>query len=126
MVYKTCTAHIASVLLINQKATPKQRLVHYHGYTHFLTPINSTSLHLILPKSIATMGLFDFFNGDASGRDFVYNMDPNSEHHKSKLSHELIGGAAGFEAMRAYEQHCQANGQPANVSLLCSYSTWRA
>jgi hypothetical protein len=63
------------------------------------------------------MGLFDFFNGgDASGRDFVYNMDPNSEQHKSKLSHELIGGAAGFEAMRAYEQHCSRNGQPPNVS----------
>jgi hypothetical protein len=32
------------------------------------------------------------------------------------LSHELIGGAAGFEAMKAYEQHCAKNGQPPSVS----------
>jgi hypothetical protein len=63
------------------------------------------------------MGLFDFFGNDASSdRDFVYNADPNNEHHKAKLSHELIGGAAGFEAMRAYEQHCAREGKPQNVS----------
>ncbi|KAK8865660.1 hypothetical protein IAR55_000805 [Kwoniella newhampshirensis] len=58
------------------------------------------------------MGLFDFFNNDASGRDQVYGIDPENPEHKSKLSHELIGGAAGFEAMKAYEQHCAQNGQP--------------
>lgn len=61
------------------------------------------------------MGLFDFFEGD-NGRDQVYNMDAGNEEHKSKLSHELIGGAAGFEAMKAYEQHCQQNGKPQSVS----------
>ncbi|ODO07391.1 hypothetical protein L198_00970 [Cryptococcus wingfieldii CBS 7118] len=60
------------------------------------------------------MGLFDAFNNDASGRDQVYNIDSNNEEHKAKLSHELIGGAAGFEAMRAYEKHQAANGKPAN------------
>lgn len=64
------------------------------------------------------MGLFDFFenNGGNNAREQVYNIDPNNEEHKSKLSHELIGGAAGFEAMRAYEQHCAQNGQPQSVS----------
>jgi len=35
-----------------------------------------------------------------------------SEGHKSHWSHELIGGAASYEAMKAYEQHCEANGKP--------------
>lgn len=64
------------------------------------------------------MGLFDFFNNDDSGREQVYNLDPNNEHHKAKLSHELIGGAAGFEAMKAYEDHLKREGKPANVSIL--------
>ncbi|GFZ43321.1 hypothetical protein JCM24511_01041 [Saitozyma sp. JCM 24511] len=63
------------------------------------------------------MGLFDFFNNDASGRDQVYNIDPNNPEHKAKLSHELIGGAAGFEAMKAYEQHCARNGQPPSHAM---------
>lgn len=64
------------------------------------------------------MGLFDFLTGDnASVRDAVYNMDPNNPEHKAKLSHELIGGAAGFEAMKAYEAHCARNGKPASHAL---------
>ncbi|ORY24700.1 hypothetical protein BCR39DRAFT_546323 [Naematelia encephala] len=58
------------------------------------------------------MGLFDFFNNDPSGNQQVYNLDPNNQEHKSHLSHELIGGAAGYEAMKAYENHCAQNGQP--------------
>ncbi|OCF33240.1 hypothetical protein I317_03697 [Kwoniella heveanensis CBS 569] len=58
------------------------------------------------------MGLFDFFNNDDSGRNEVYNIDPDNENHKSKLSHELIGGAAGFEAMKAYEDRCAREGKP--------------
>ncbi|KAL7423657.1 hypothetical protein Q5752_001238 [Cryptotrichosporon argae] len=49
------------------------------------------------------MGFLDMF--DSSGRDQVYNVDPNNQDHKAALSHELIGGAAAFEAMKAYEQH---------------------
>jgi len=63
------------------------------------------------------MGLFDFFNNDSSGRDQVYNVDPNNDDHKAKLSHELIGGAAGYEAMKAYEQHCAANGKPPSHAM---------
>jgi Protein of unknown function (DUF3759) len=37
----------------------------------------------------------------------VYNDEP---HHKGKFSHELIGGAVGFEAMKAYEDHERKNG----------------
>ncbi|PYH98135.1 putative phosphoglycerate mutase family protein [Aspergillus ellipticus CBS 707.79] len=35
-----------------------------------------------------------------------------SEEHKAKLSHEVIGGAAAYEAMKAYEDHKAKNGEP--------------
>ncbi len=53
-----------------------------------------------------------FFSRDA--KDQVYNVDPDNEDHKSSLSHELIGGAAAFEAMKAYENHERQNGKPEN------------
>ncbi|KAK4687862.1 hypothetical protein P7C73_g2255, partial [Tremellales sp. Uapishka_1] len=60
------------------------------------------------------MGLFDFFNNDPSGRDQVFNVDPQNPEHKAALSHELIGGAAAYEAMKAYDNHCKQHGQPAS------------
>ncbi|KAF8729093.1 hypothetical protein AX14_006400 [Amanita brunnescens Koide BX004] len=36
----------------------------------------------------------------------------NSAPHKAELSHELIAGAASYEAAKAYENHVSANGQP--------------
>lgn len=32
--------------------------------------------------------------------------------HKASLSHELIAGAAAYEAAKAYEKHCADNGKP--------------
>lgn len=32
--------------------------------------------------------------------------------HEAKWSHELIGGAAAYEAMKAYENHEARNGSP--------------
>jgi hypothetical protein len=37
--------------------------------------------------------------------------------HKAHLSHELLGGAAAFEAAREYEKHVAKNGQPQNHVL---------
>ncbi|PWN86581.1 hypothetical protein FA10DRAFT_270132 [Acaromyces ingoldii] len=37
--------------------------------------------------------------------------------HEGKFSHELIGGAAAFEAMKAYEDHERREGKPANHSM---------
>jgi hypothetical protein len=34
------------------------------------------------------------------------------DEHKAKISHELIGGAAAYEAAKAYENHCEQNGKP--------------
>ncbi|KAI9902239.1 hypothetical protein N3K66_004056 [Trichothecium roseum] len=39
-------------------------------------------------------------------RDEVYNGD-----HEGHLSHELIGGAAGFEAMKLFEDRQRQNGE---------------
>jgi hypothetical protein len=30
------------------------------------------------------------------------------------LTHEIIAGAASYEAMKAYENHCNANGEPSS------------
>lgn len=76
-----------------------------------------TLLNDLTPNTSISMGLFDFFNNDPSGRDEVYNLDPNNQAHKAKLSHELIGGAAGFEAMKAYENHVARNGKPPSHAL---------
>ncbi|RDA84278.1 hypothetical protein CP532_3344 [Ophiocordyceps camponoti-leonardi (nom. inval.)] len=32
--------------------------------------------------------------------------------HEAKFSHELLGGAAAYEAAKAYEDHVARNGQP--------------
>ncbi|KAJ7754245.1 hypothetical protein DFH07DRAFT_503951 [Mycena maculata] len=44
----------------------------------------------------------------------VNNIDPGNHEHKAALSHELIAGAAAYEAAKAYEKHCEEKngGQP--------------
>ncbi|KAI9247343.1 hypothetical protein BY458DRAFT_484111 [Sporodiniella umbellata] len=34
--------------------------------------------------------------------------------HKGKLSHELIAGAASYEAVKAYQKHCEEQGKPSD------------
>lgn len=45
----------------------------------------------------------------------VYGQDgdvqPDQPDNQGHFSHELLGGAAGFEAMRKYQEHEQANGE---------------
>ncbi|KAG1901180.1 uncharacterized protein F5891DRAFT_1277848 [Suillus fuscotomentosus] len=43
----------------------------------------------------------------ANAHDQVVNA-----HHQAKLSHELIAAAASYEAMKAYNNHCEKNGKP--------------
>ncbi|KAI6165729.1 hypothetical protein EDD17DRAFT_1552739 [Pisolithus thermaeus] len=56
------------------------------------------------------MGLLDFF----SSHEDSYNQynSGDLQHHEASLSHELIAGAASYEAAKAYEQHVARNGQP--------------
>src|SRR6202451_3949833 len=51
------------------------------------------------------MGLFDFL-GAQNAYDDVYG--GRRPHHE--VSHELLAGAAGFEAMRMYEHHREREG----------------
>jgi len=45
-------------------------------------------------------------------------MNTQDPEHKAKFSHELVSGAAGFEAMRMYEKHCKANGAPQSHAMI--------
>jgi len=53
------------------------------------------------------MGWFDDSSDEAQAYDQVVNAP-----HKAELSHELIAGAASYEAAQAWENHCAENGQP--------------
>ncbi|KAL5338203.1 hypothetical protein BJX70DRAFT_367437 [Aspergillus crustosus] len=58
------------------------------------------------------MGWFDGDTHQARSYDEYQSLDANNEEHRAKFSHELIAGAASFEAMKAYENHVAQNGQP--------------
>ncbi|CDH57158.1 predicted protein [Lichtheimia corymbifera JMRC:FSU:9682] len=60
---------------------------------------------LHLPFITITMGLFDHFQ---SQHEEVMNTESG---HEGKLSHELIAAAASYEAAKAYNDHCAANGE---------------
>ncbi|OCH94096.1 cipC protein [Obba rivulosa] len=55
------------------------------------------------------MGWFSDDSYQAQAYDQVTNAP-----HKAELSHELIAAAASYEAAKAYERHCEANGKPAS------------
>lgn len=40
-----------------------------------------------------------------------YNQNSGNQEHHAKLSHEIIGGAAAYEAAKAYEDHVAKNGE---------------
>ena len=58
------------------------------------------------------MGWFheDAYN-NAQGQSTQYNADDLTQHEPSFV-HELIAGAASYEAMKAYENHVAQNGEP--------------
>ncbi|KAI0270007.1 CipC protein [Gloeopeniophorella convolvens] len=50
--------------------------------------------------------------GDDSNEASDYNTYQTTPKHESKVSHEMISGAAAYEAAKAYEDHVARNGQP--------------
>ncbi|GAA5938635.1 hypothetical protein JCM3775_002179 [Rhodotorula graminis] len=63
-----------------------------------------------LPAPLTTsIIMFDFFGNDS---DQAQAAQAVQNQHKSSLTHELIAGAAAFEAQRAYARHCEQNGKP--------------
>jgi len=64
------------------------------------------------------MGWFDHDKAEECNQ-YAYGYDGRvQEEHKGKFSHELIAGAAGFEAMKAYEDHLRKQGQPVSHSTM--------
>ncbi|WAR51787.1 hypothetical protein PtB15_1B223 [Puccinia triticina] len=59
------------------------------------------------------MGFFHHESEEAKQYTDFNDFAPIREH-KSKISHELISGAAAFEAAKAWEDHKKANGEPEN------------
>lgn len=55
-------------------------------------------------------GLFDMFNEQHG------EVHQTPHEHKGHLSHELIAGAASYEAVKAYQKHCEENGEPVDHS----------
>ncbi|RUS32939.1 hypothetical protein BC938DRAFT_473734 [Jimgerdemannia flammicorona] len=47
----------------------------------------------------------------------VYNANVITEEHKANWTHELLGGAAAFEAMKLYEDKQKKDGKPDNHAL---------
>jgi len=51
--------------------------------------------------------------GDDHETAKAHEQDTSTPHeHKAKLSHELISGAATYEAAKAYEEHSKKHGKP--------------
>ncbi|KAI9433248.1 hypothetical protein BJY52DRAFT_1337902, partial [Lactarius psammicola] len=57
------------------------------------------------------MGWFDE-DHEATKSYSEYESTPHE--HKAKLSHEVIAGAAAYEAAKAYNEHCERNGNPSS------------
>ncbi|KAG0166450.1 hypothetical protein DFQ30_007194 [Apophysomyces sp. BC1015] len=56
---------------------------------------------------ILKMGLFDHFS---SQHEEVHKEE--QEGHKGSFTHEAIAGAAAYQALKAYNEHCEKNGKP--------------
>lgn len=48
----------------------------------------------------------------------VYGNEQPTREHKSSWTHEIIAGAAGFEAMKAYEDHVRRSGKKPSYGLM--------
>ncbi|MCJ1353634.1 MAG: hypothetical protein MMC33_003621 [Icmadophila ericetorum] len=55
------------------------------------------------------MGWFGEDSPQANASQQYQDADPNNQ---ASFTHELIAGAASYEAAKAYENHCAANGDP--------------
>ncbi|CAF3328870.1 unnamed protein product [Rotaria socialis] len=47
----------------------------------------------------------------SDSEDAYNNVYADEPDHKSSWTHELVAGAAGFAAMKAYEDHCRDTGE---------------
>ena len=61
--------------------------------------------------------LFGHREAEAANNQVYGNENPTAEH-KSSWTHEIIAGAAGFEAMKAYENHLARTGETPSHSRM--------
>ena len=57
------------------------------------------------------MGLFERESEEAKKHN-EFNQFATIREHKAKISHELLGAAAAYEASKAWEEHKERNGKP--------------
>jgi hypothetical protein len=63
------------------------------------------------PLQCKTAQLTPVFTDDSEEARHYNDFQNTPQHeHEAKFSHELIGGAAAFEAMKSYEDHEARNG----------------
>jgi len=60
--------------------------------------------------SAGSSGILSRFFHHGSDNHHAYNQVYNQQHHKAKLSHELVAAAVAFAAMHQYEKHEKAQG----------------
>ncbi|KII94117.1 hypothetical protein PLICRDRAFT_416458 [Plicaturopsis crispa FD-325 SS-3] len=58
------------------------------------------------------MGLSSLFHHDSDEHKAHSEITGGDDSHKAQWTHELIAGAASYEAAQAYEKHVAKNGQP--------------
>ncbi|KAJ6133974.1 CipC1 protein [Penicillium sp. IBT 18751x] len=59
-----------------------------------------------------------FFSDDSDQANYANQWnESNPQEHDPSFAHELIAGAASFEAAKAYENHVAQNGQPPNHQM---------
>ncbi|KAH8118278.1 putative phosphoglycerate mutase family protein [Phellopilus nigrolimitatus] len=60
------------------------------------------------------MGWFDKDSDQGQAYDQYNAASTGSSEHKASLTHEILGGAAAYEAAKAYEKHVAKNGKPSS------------
>ncbi|KAH9033894.1 hypothetical protein EDB85DRAFT_1949402 [Lactarius pseudohatsudake] len=55
-----------------------------------------------------------WFDDDHEVSQAYSEVESTPNEHKAKLSHELIAGAAAYEAAKAYEEHSEREGKPSS------------
>lgn len=53
-----------------------------------------------------------FFSDDSAQAQNSQDINNGDDSNKATWTGEIIGGAAAYEGMKKYEEHCAANGQP--------------
>jgi hypothetical protein len=79
----------------------------HHSSTSWVGSHTTPTRLKLTARCVCNIVAVSLINAHIGCRDQFYGSD-----NKAELSHELIAGAASYEAMKAYEEHCQKEGKP--------------